>query len=44
MLHACKREQLVPLQTLIGGAAAGPSETRDLIDWFDHCTRLSESA
>lgn len=43
-LHACKRERLVPLQALIGGAVAGLSESRDLIDWFDHCTRLSEVA
>jgi MoaA/NifB/PqqE/SkfB family radical SAM enzyme len=42
-LQAWKRERLSPLQLLIGGAVAGLEEQRDLIDWFDHCARLSEA-
>src|SRR5262249_25536695 len=44
MLHAAKRERLLPLQNLIGGALAGWKDSKALVDWFDHCTRLSESA
>jgi hypothetical protein len=43
-LHEYKSQRLSALQTLIGGAVAGLEESRDLIDWFDHCTRLSEVA
>ena len=43
-LHGWKRERLVPLQMLIGGAIAGLEQQRDLIDWFDHCARSSETA
>ena len=41
-LRDYKRERLSALQALIGGAVAGLREARDLVDWFDHCTRLSE--
>ena len=43
-LHEYKRQHLPALQALIGGAVAGLQESRDMIDWFDHCTRLSEVA
>lgn len=39
-----KHQRLSPLQTLIGTAVAGLEESRDMVDWFDHCTRLSELA
>ena len=41
-LREYKRHRLSPLQNLIGGAVAALREARDLVDWFDHCTRLSE--
>jgi len=43
-LHGWKRERLTPLQMLIGAAIGGLEHQRDLIDWFDHCARLSEAA
>ena len=42
ILRDYKRNRLPALQSLIGGAVAGLQDARDLIDWFDHCTRLSE--
>jgi hypothetical protein len=41
-LREYKRHRLSPLQTLIGDAVAALKQTRDLVDWFDHCTRSSE--
>jgi hypothetical protein len=38
-----KRERLTGLQELVGGALAGLREENGLVDWFDHCTRLSEA-
>ena len=43
-LRDYKLRRLPALQALIGGAVAGLEESRDLVDWFDHCTRLSEVA
>jgi len=43
-LRDYKHSGLHALQSLIGGAVAGLRDTRDLVDWFDHCTRLSEIA
>jgi hypothetical protein len=31
------------LQALVGGALAGLQDLHVLVDWFDHCTRLSEN-
>lgn len=42
MLHEYKQRDLPQLQALIGGAVAGLRDARDFVDWFDHCTRLSE--
>lgn len=42
-LRAYKLQQLSGLQELVGGALAGLQARQDLIDWFDHCARLSES-
>jgi len=41
-LQRYKREKLPAFQALVGGALAGLESRRDLVDWFDHCTRLSE--
>jgi molybdenum cofactor biosynthesis enzyme MoaA len=41
-LRAYKRQQLPRLQALVGGALAGLQDLHVLVDWFDHCTRLSE--
>ena len=35
-------ERLVALQALVPGAVAALADRQDLVDWFDHCTRLSE--
>jgi len=43
-LRQYKREDLAALQDLIGGAVAGLKDRTDLLDWFDHCTRLSAAA
>jgi pyruvate-formate lyase-activating enzyme len=43
-LREYKHQRVSALQSLVGGAVAGLKESRDLIDWFDHCTRLSEIA
>ena len=42
-LREYKRERLPGLQELVGGALAGLREEHGLVDWFDHCTRLSEA-
>ncbi len=42
-LREYKRERLAALQELVGGALAGLHEEHGLVDWFDHCTRLSEA-
>ena len=41
-LRRYKRQTLPAFQALVGGALAGLQARRDLVDWFDHCTRLSE--
>jgi hypothetical protein len=41
-LREYKRRDLPQLQEPIGGAVAGLQDARDFVDWFDHCTRLSE--
>ncbi len=43
-LRRYKRESLPGLQELVGGALAGLRGRHDLVDWFDHCTRLGERA
>lgn len=42
-LREYKRRRLSDLQELVGGALVGLSEQHGLVDWFDHCTRLSEA-
>ena len=41
-LHWYKQQRLPSLQTLVGGALAHLDGRHDVVDWFDHCTRLSE--
>jgi organic radical activating enzyme len=41
-LRTYKQTHLPELQNLVGGALAGLQGRHDLVDWFDHCTRLSE--
>lgn len=41
-LRCYKRQHLRLLQALVGSAIAGLQDRHDLVDWFDHCTRLSE--
>jgi pyruvate-formate lyase-activating enzyme len=41
-LRRYKRERLPAFQTLVGGALAGLRAHNELVDWFDHCTRVSE--
>jgi pyruvate-formate lyase-activating enzyme len=41
-LRRYKNEALPAFQALVGGALAGLRDRRGLVDWFDHCTRLSE--
>jgi hypothetical protein len=43
-LRGYKRGPVARLQTLLGDALAGLRDRRDLVDWFDYCTRLSERA
>ena len=43
-LREYKQHRLPALQALIGGAVAGLETSSDLVDWFDHCTRLSTVA
>jgi pyruvate-formate lyase-activating enzyme len=42
-LHDYKRQRLPEFRELMGGAVAALRDARDLVDWFDHCARLSES-
>ena len=42
-LRSYKRQRLSGLQALVGGALTGLRECDGLVDWFDHCTRLSEN-
>jgi len=37
-----KQHELASFHDLIGGAVAGLQNAQDFVDWFDHCTRLSE--
>ena len=41
-LTAYKTHSLAPFQALMGSALAGLQDQQRLLDWFDHCTRLSE--
>ncbi len=41
-LRTYKQTHLPALQDLVGGALAGLQGRHDLVDWFDHCARLSE--
>lgn len=41
-LRCYKRQRLPALQKLIGGALASMQARQGLVDWFDHCARLSE--
>ena len=43
-LRSYKRDRLPRLQSLVGGALTGLEGSHELVDWFDHCTRLSEIA
>ncbi|HEX2084555.1 MAG TPA: radical SAM protein [Solirubrobacteraceae bacterium] len=38
-----KEERLAGFRDLVGAALATLEHRRDLVDWFDHCTRLSEA-
>jgi hypothetical protein len=42
-LRRYKQLNLPELQELVGGALAGLRDRQDLVDWFDHLTRLSEA-
>jgi pyruvate-formate lyase-activating enzyme len=43
-LRSYKQERADGLRALVGGALAGMADRNDLVDWFDHCARLSEVA
>jgi Fe-coproporphyrin III synthase len=43
-LRSYKQERADDLRALVGGALAGIADRNDLVDWFDHCARLSEVA
>lgn len=43
-LRDYKAARLGPLQELVGGALAGMADRPGVVDWFDHCARLSERA
>jgi hypothetical protein len=43
-LRRYKDERLGGFRDLVGGALAALEQQRDLIDWFDACTRRSEEA
>jgi len=43
-LRSYKEQRLGALQELVGGALLGMRDREDLVDWFDHCARLSEVA
>jgi pyruvate-formate lyase-activating enzyme len=38
-----KQRHVADLRALVGNALAGLQARHDLVDWFDHCTRLSEN-
>jgi pyruvate-formate lyase-activating enzyme len=38
-----KRQRLPRLRDVVGAALAGLEARHDLVDWFDHCARLSEA-
>jgi uncharacterized Fe-S cluster-containing radical SAM superfamily protein len=42
-LRRYKDERLADFRDLVGGALASLEEQRELVDWFDFCTRLSEA-
>lgn len=42
-LSEYKQQRLPNLRMLIGGALAALEGKEGLVDWFDYCTRLSES-
>jgi len=42
-LRRYKGDGPVPFRDLVGAALAGMRGRSDLVDWFDHCTRLSEA-
>jgi Fe-coproporphyrin III synthase len=42
-LRNYKQQRLPGLQALVGGALASLQNRQELIDWFDYCTRLSET-
>lgn len=41
-LRSYKQQDVRELRELVGGALVGLQDRRDLVDWFDYCTRLSE--
>lgn len=42
-LRRYKDEQLAAFRQLVGSALASLEDQRELVDWFDFCTRLSEA-
>jgi hypothetical protein len=42
-LRGYRDERLADFRDLVGGALASLEEKRELVDWFDFCTRLSEA-
>ena len=42
-LRDYKRNGVAEFEALVGGALAGLRDRNDLVDWFDHCARLSEA-
>jgi pyruvate-formate lyase-activating enzyme len=42
-LRSYKQHGLPDLQALVGGALVGLQDRHELVDWFDHCTRLSDT-
>jgi hypothetical protein len=43
-LREYKEERVDGLRALVGAALVGMADRNDLVDWFDHCARLSEAA
>ena len=43
-LRRYRVERLPDFRDLVEGAVAGLEDRRELVDWFDYCTRLSEAA
>ena len=39
-----QEERVDGLRALVGGALVGMADRNDLVDWFDHCARLSEAS